>query len=103
MRVRARSRRYSNTAALPFADNSFDAVRIDRSVQHITDPGRVVREMARVTCRGGVVLCAEPDWSTLLIGGPHCLVTERIQHDWIRTSQNPWIGRELSPSWPMRA
>ena len=82
--------------ALPFPDATFDAVRIDRSLQHIADPGRVVREMARVAKPGGVVLCAEPDWGTLLIGGPHCEVSERIQHDWIRSFQNPWIGRELS-------
>jgi hypothetical protein len=43
-----------------------------------------------------VVLCAEPDWGTYLLGGPHSALTERIQHDWIRGFQNPWIGRELS-------
>jgi ubiquinone/menaquinone biosynthesis C-methylase UbiE len=86
----------ADAAALPFADGSFDAVRIDRSLQHIAGPGRVVREMARVARRGGVVLCAEPDWGTFLLGGRHCAVSERIQHDWIRTFQNPWIGRELS-------
>jgi ubiquinone/menaquinone biosynthesis C-methylase UbiE len=85
----------ADAAALPFADGSFDAVRIDRSLQHIAEPGRVVREMARVARRGGVVLCAEPDWGTFLLGGRHTAVTERIQHDWIRTFQNPWIGREL--------
>jgi ubiquinone/menaquinone biosynthesis C-methylase UbiE len=82
-------------ADLPFADGSFDALRIDRSLQHIADPGRVVREMARVARRGAVVLCAEPDWGTFLLGGTHTAVTERIQHDWIRTFQNPWIGRAL--------
>ncbi|CAK6698875.1 methyltransferase domain-containing protein [Synechococcus sp. CBW1107] len=86
----------ADAADLPFADGSFDAVRIDRSLQHITDPGRIVREMARVAGRGSVVLCAEPDWGTFLLGGRHCAVSERIQHDWIRTFQNPWIGRELS-------
>lgn len=86
----------ADAAALPFPDETFHAVRVDRSLQHIADPGRVVREMARVTRRGGVVLCAEPDWGTYLLGGPHSALTERIQHDWVRTFQNPWIGRELS-------
>jgi ubiquinone/menaquinone biosynthesis C-methylase UbiE len=86
----------ADATALPFADGTFDAVRIDRSLQHIAGPGRVVREMARVARPGGVVLCAEPDWGTFLLGGRHTPVTERIQHDWIRTFQNPWIGRELS-------
>jgi ubiquinone/menaquinone biosynthesis C-methylase UbiE len=86
----------ADAAALPFPAETFDAARVDRSLQHIPDPGRVVREMARVTRRGGVVLCAEPDWGTYLLGGPHSALTERIQHDWIRSFQNPWIGRELS-------
>jgi ubiquinone/menaquinone biosynthesis C-methylase UbiE len=86
----------ADAAALPFADGTFDAVRVDRSLQHIADPARVVREMTRVARPGGLVLCAEPDWGTFLLGGRHTPVTERIQHDWIRTFQNPWIGRELS-------
>lgn len=77
----------ADAAVLPFPD---------RSLQHIADPGRVVPEMARVTRRGGVVLCAEPDWGTYLLGGLHSELTERIQHDWIRSFQNPWIGRESS-------
>lgn len=86
----------ADAAALPFADGTFDAVRIDRALQHVADPSRVVREMARVARRGGAVLCAEPDWGTFLLGGPHSAVTERIQHDWVRTFRNPWVGRELS-------
>lgn len=86
----------ADAAVLPFADGSFDAVRIDRSLQHIADPGRIVLEMARVARRGAVVLCAEPDWGTFLLGGRHTAVTDRIQHNWIRSFQNPWIGRELS-------
>ncbi|MDX2035213.1 MAG: methyltransferase domain-containing protein [Isosphaeraceae bacterium] len=82
--------------ALPFPDDVFDAVRIDRSLQHIARPDLVVREMVRTAKPGGRVLCAEPDWGTFLIGGPHDAVVERIEHDWIRSFRNPWIGRELS-------
>lgn len=85
----------ADAAALPFADGSFAAVRIDRALQHIAEPSRVVGEMARVCRRGGVVLCAEPDWGTFLLGGSHSPLSEKIQYDWIRTFQNPWIGREL--------
>src|SRR5262249_20645529 len=86
----------ADAQALPFADGTFDAVQVDRALQHIAEPAGVVREMAPVARPGGIVLCAEPDWGTFLIGGPHSEVTERIQHDWIRTFRNPWIGRELS-------
>jgi SAM-dependent methyltransferase len=81
---------------LPFPNATFDAVRIDRSLQHIDGPSQVVREMARVAKPGGVVLCAEPDWGTFLIGGPYSEITERIQREWIGRFRNPWIGRELS-------
>lgn len=86
----------ADASRLPFADGTFDAVRVDRSLQHIDGPGRVVREMARVARKGGVVLCAEPDWGTFLLGGTHSAITERIQRDWIASFRNPWIGRELS-------
>lgn len=86
----------SDAKSLPFDNDTFDAVRIDRSLQHIADPGAVVCEMARVARPGGVVLCAEPDWGTFMLGGPHSEVVERFQHDWIRTFQNPWIGRTLT-------
>lgn len=86
----------SDAKSLPFDNDKFDAVRIDRSLQHIAEPGAVVREMARVARPGGVVLCAEPDWGTFMLGGPHSEVVERFQHDWIRTFQNPWIGRTLT-------
>lgn len=81
--------------ALPFPDATFDAVRVDRALQHIAGPDRVVREMARVARRGGVVLCAEPDWGTFLLGGRHSPVAERVRHDWVASFRNPWIGREL--------
>lgn len=52
--------------------------------------------MARVARRGGVVLCAEPDWGTFLLGGRRVPGAERIEREWIASFRNPWIGRELS-------
>jgi ubiquinone/menaquinone biosynthesis C-methylase UbiE len=86
----------ADASKLPFPEETFDAVRIDRSLQHIDQPGLVIQEMARVTRRGGVVLCAEPDWGTFLLGGLHSPVMETIEQTWIRTFRNPWIGRELA-------
>jgi ubiquinone/menaquinone biosynthesis C-methylase UbiE/uncharacterized protein YbaR (Trm112 family) len=40
---------------LPFANGSFDLVYCVASLHHALDPNRMVKEMARVTRRGGVV------------------------------------------------
>jgi ubiquinone/menaquinone biosynthesis C-methylase UbiE/uncharacterized protein YbaR (Trm112 family) len=40
---------------LPFADGAFDLVYCIASLHHALDAGRMVKEMARVTRRGGVV------------------------------------------------
>lgn len=74
----------------------FDAARIERTLQHLEDPARVVSELARVTRPGGVVLANEPDWGTLAsTGRPRELVRAMLK---IAEAQirNPWIGRELA-------
>jgi ubiquinone/menaquinone biosynthesis C-methylase UbiE len=85
----------ADAKSLPFAAEEFDAVRVDRSLQHIQDPIAVVREMTRVTRKGGVILCAEPDWGTFFIGEESTAVTRAIKDRWIQSFQNPWIGRNL--------
>jgi ubiquinone/menaquinone biosynthesis C-methylase UbiE len=81
---------------LPFDAGAFDAARIERTLQHLEDPARVVSELARVTRPGGVVLANEPDWGTLVsTGRPRELVRAMLG---VAQAQirNPWIGRELA-------
>jgi len=48
----------ADALALPFADNSFDAVTISFGLRNIVDPAAALREMARVTKPGGrLVVC----------------------------------------------
>ena len=47
--------------------DTFDGCRVERTLQHLADPGRAVAELARVTRPGGWVVAAEPDWGTLVI------------------------------------
>jgi SAM-dependent methyltransferase len=54
--------------ALGFPD-SFDAARTDRVLQHLSDPAKAVREMARVVRPGGRLAVLEPDWESVAVGG----------------------------------
>ncbi|MGH7837412.1 MAG: class I SAM-dependent methyltransferase [Candidatus Binataceae bacterium] len=44
---------FGDAQALPFADGSLDLAVTSYSIHHMSDPARVVREMARVLRRGG--------------------------------------------------
>ncbi|MFE4460683.1 ubiquinone/menaquinone biosynthesis methyltransferase, partial [Nocardia tengchongensis] len=45
--------------ALPFADDSFDAVTISYGLRNVSDPDLALREMLRVTKPGGRLVVAE--------------------------------------------
>ena len=52
---------------LGMPDDSVDAARAERTLQHLERPGDAVAEMARVVRPGGRVVAAEPDWQTLVV------------------------------------
>jgi SAM-dependent methyltransferase len=80
---------------LPFEAGMFDAARTERTLQHLGDPAQAVRELARVTRPGGVVMAAEPDWGTLALPGePRALVHALLAAVEARI-RNAWIGRAL--------
>jgi SAM-dependent methyltransferase len=54
-------------ARLPFRDDSFDACRIERVLQHVTDPSAVLDEVVRVVRPGGLVAVLEPDHSAMRV------------------------------------
>lgn len=60
---------YSQAAAeaLPFEAASFDLVTCQTLLMHVADPHAVIREMARVTKPGGLVLAAEPNNRSLTL------------------------------------
>ena len=47
--------------ALPYGDASFDAVFIHAVLQHVDEPGRILRELHRVLKPGGVIGVADAD------------------------------------------
>ena len=85
----------ADAGSLEHADETFDCARIDRTLQHIPEPKRVLREMARVTKRGGRILAYEPDWGTFTIGSANRETTRKIANFWCDTFKSGWIGRYL--------
>jgi SAM-dependent methyltransferase len=49
--------------ALTFADGSFDVVHAHQVLQHVADPVRALREMARVARPGGIVAARDADYA----------------------------------------
>ncbi|MGJ0505174.1 MAG: methyltransferase domain-containing protein [Methylocystis sp.] len=80
---------------LPFEDRCFDGVRIDRSLQHISSPGEALREMVRVTRRGGRIVVAEPDWGTFFVYNGDLETGAKIAGLWEKSFANPYVGREI--------
>ena len=82
-------------ARLPFAANVFDACRIERTLQHVPDPGLVLAEMGRTTRPGGAVLAVEPDWGTFVVDSNFENVSRRLAQFWCDSFRCGWIGRRL--------
>lgn len=56
-----------DASALDEPDDSFDAVRSERTLQWLADPAAAVAEMVRVVRPGGRVSLIDTDWSTFRI------------------------------------
>lgn len=90
---------------LPFADGSFDAVTISFGLRNIVDPNGALREMARVTRRGGRMVVCEFSTPTFR---PFRIVYQRYLMRALpavarRVSSNPGAYQYLAESiaaWP---
>jgi len=80
---------------LPFPDEHFDRCRIDRTLQHIKHPERVIREMARVLKPGGLMLAYDNDWGTFSVSGQDEEASRLIEDIWTRSLTNRNVGRHL--------
>lgn len=82
---------YGVAEALPFANDSFDAVRCERVLIHVHNVFQCVREMARVTRPNGVVVAIEPDWDSFEISGIDADLVRSVLEDSL-----PRLGESLS-------
>lgn len=80
---------------LPFEDECLDSCKVDRTLQHVERPHAVLGEMFRTVRAGGIVVCAEPDWSTFTIGHRDQSMVRQIAELWTASFRNPLIGQRL--------
>ena len=85
-----------DASALDEPDDSFDAVRSERTLQWLADPAAAVAEMVRVVRPGGRISLIDTDWSTFTIDvGDDALAA--LVRDWLRTERHrpSNVGRRL--------
>jgi SAM-dependent methyltransferase len=76
-----------DAGSLDEPDDSFDAVRSERTLQWLADPAAAVAEMMRVLRPGGRVSLIDTDWSTFTIDvGDDALAA--LVGEWVRTERN---------------
>lgn len=80
---------------LAFADDSFDASRADRIFMHLDSPADALREMIRVTRRGGPVLVYEVDFETVAVDMPDRALTRKLLNIYCDGFRNGWLGRRV--------
>lgn len=81
---------------IPCRDETFDACRIDRVLQHLREPGAAIRELARVLKPGGVLVAFDNDWETFSISLGDQEIAARIRRAWRDSFASGRIGRDLS-------
>ena len=88
-----------DATALPFPDRSFDRVITIWMLEHVPDPGTVIREALRVLKPGGKLVCTEVDNNTFRFDPPVAAIANwwnafnRFQHE---AGGDPWIGPKLA-------
>lgn len=86
---------------LPFEDETFDGVRIDRMLQHADAPDRVLAEVYRALKPGGRLTVVEPDWKSMLIypgsaaGGDDDSAVTQVFNWHLNQIAHPLVGRRL--------
>ena len=81
---------------IPFRSGAFDAARIDRVLQHIQKPVRVVRELTRVLSPGGVLVAFDNDWDTFRIALDDPELALRLTRFFRDSFASGQVGREIA-------
>lgn len=88
--------RLADARAMPFDDGHFDACRCERLFQHLAPPEPGMREMVRVTRRGGWIVALDTDWGSASIDSAETGIERRIARARAeRWLPNGYAGRQL--------
>lgn len=79
----------------PFRSGCFDACVADRLLQHVDDPAQVIKEILRITARGGQIIAADADWCSLSIDIPDYELERRFVNGLFKVIKNGSSGRQL--------
>jgi demethylmenaquinone methyltransferase/2-methoxy-6-polyprenyl-1,4-benzoquinol methylase len=83
--------REGRAEALPFEDESFDALTFTYLLRYVDDPAATLRELARVVRPGGTIAALE-------FGVPSAPLWRALWELWVRVGL-PAAGRVISPGW----
>ena len=89
------SLRTGDAADLPYPDQAFDVCRAATVLQHVPDPARIIRQMARVTRPGGRVGVLEFDQETAFVDHPDTETTRIILDTFAGAMVQGHMGRQL--------
>ena len=103
----------ADATALPFADDSFDAVTISFGLRNVNDPRLALREMLRVTAPGGrLVVCEFSHPQNPAFGGLYRFYNDRVlpvvaktvssnadAYDYLNESIRDWPDQVTLSSW----
>lgn len=87
--------RRGDAESLPLESDEADAARVDRSLQHMSNPRAAISEMRRIIRPGGRIVATEPDWGSFILYNGELETSSRIANEFRGSIRNPHIGREL--------
>lgn len=86
---------------LKFDDNTFDFVFSKDMFECVTDKELLVREIHRILKPGGIVVCVNCDWDSVIYNGENKALISKAVHTYAVTKQpwmddiDSWIGRRM--------
>ena len=80
---------------LDFPDNFFDAVHIERTLEHLEDPKPALKNLFRVLKQGGTLVIVEPDFETATPDPGDRDATRSLVSYCADNVGDGWIGRKL--------